>query len=121
MAEARRKWGWSRDVIHDRTGITDRSQRAIERGQRGSVHTQTLDGIVEGFGLSRDQLQRILAGEDVPVPDTPPREAASREDGEQALWDELTDLRRRLVESETRTQIRLDEMQAKLRRLVDGP
>lgn len=118
MAQARKQWGWSRDTVHERAGITDRSQRAIEQGERSTMQSKTLDGIRRGFGLTERDVHQIVNGDDIPVPALPPSASnGHRSDGD--LWDEITDLRRRLVESETRTQIRLDEMQAKLARLLD--
>lgn len=118
MSRARERWGWSRDTVHSRAGITDRSQRAIEQGERATVQAKTLAGIARGFGLTERDLHRIMSGEDVPISDLPPSHSNGRTSDDAALWDEVTDLRRRLVESETRTQIRLDEMQQKLERLL---
>lgn len=118
MARARERWGWSRDVVHLRAGITDRSQRAIEQGERNTVQSKTLLGIRRGFGLTEHDVHRIMSGEDVPISDLPPHHPDGQPTEGGALWDEVTDLRRRLVESETRTQIRLDEMQQKLERLL---
>lgn len=117
MAEARETWDWTRDIVHERTGITDRSQREIEQGKRGFVQPDTLKGIKRGFGLDDFKVARIMSGDPVPVPELPPADNHQPRGESSDVWDELTDLRRRLVEAEVRTDMRFKEMDQKLDQL----
>lgn len=120
MAEARTRWGWSRATIEERSGVSDVTQRAIEQGERTNVQDRTLDGLTRAFGIDRNQLLAIMDGEQIPVPAYPPADDRNQPDHDGQVWDELTDLRRRLVESETRTQINLDEFRRVLDRALTG-
>lgn len=120
LAQARERWSWSRATVAARTEISERNQIEIENGRRSRINDDTIDGIRRGFGITDRQLRDIMDGHAVPVPDRPPEPARPNHTADGQVWDELTDLRRRLVESETRTQISLDEFRRVLDRALSG-
>lgn len=125
LERARKRWGLGEEQLADVAGISRSTWRRYRNRQVQQVRQDSREDIVEALGLEHQDLIRILRGEDVPIPDTPP-DAAERlpvpepPNGEwDRLWQEFMDLRRTVIEFDARRGVEIQELRDQLRRLVD--
>lgn len=97
LDDTRKAWGWSRRKLSEQGGPDPKNQSIMINKPRTWLQERTIESIAHVTGVPPDDLQAIIRGEDVPIPEHPPHREAPAATGGLSVGDQLVELRREVA------------------------